>query len=79
MVSIEGKPPADTKTTFRLGRKPLVVQGAAWSEWCAFGREQVETCLQFYPNVALKRYPFLVAVRLDQLLLPVGTDEQAAR
>jgi len=70
VISVKGAPPEDKQTVFTFGPSEVAANGAAWSEWMAFGPEAVAWYLKGYPNLYIKRYPFVVKAQVHPLQAP---------
>jgi len=86
VTSFEGKEPAGNKFEFALTGGPDrvrlndvkgAVTGNAWTDWLAFGPNEIEKSLKLYPNVYLKQYPVSVNLAVggvvDSTLIEIET------
>src|SRR5690606_28708463 len=70
VVRQAGEVPRDRKFTFRLGAgsKAATATGGEWSDWIAFGKEQIEATLKGYPAIYLRGYPVVVRLSVQPVV-----------
>jgi hypothetical protein len=76
--SVAGQPPTGKKFTFRYGAggNAVTTEADAWSDWLAFGPQQIEATLKGYPAIYLKGWPVVVALQVGGVQDPTVVEAQ---